>query len=52
MASRFIDAYIIVFVTNYIYNLKLRSEVVILYEVAEKKKAVRLISRLLNNKID
>lgn len=32
-----IGAYIIVFSTSYIYNLKLRSKVVNLYEVVEKK---------------
>ncbi|MBZ9606830.1 phosphatase PAP2 family protein [Clostridium estertheticum] len=32
-----IGAYVIVFVTSYIYNLKLRSKVEKLYEVAEKK---------------
>jgi len=47
-----IGAYIIVFVTNYIYNLKLRSKVEILYEIAEKKVTARLAPGLLNNEID
>ncbi|WP_026888325.1 phosphatase PAP2 family protein [Clostridium beijerinckii] len=37
-----IGAYIIVFVVNYIYNLKLRSRVDNLYELVEKKIAERL----------
>ena len=37
-----IGAYIIVFVTSHIYNLKLRSKVENLYEIVEKKMATRL----------
>jgi undecaprenyl-diphosphatase len=37
-----IGAYIIVFGTSYLYNLKLRSKVENLYEVVEKKIATRL----------
>ena len=37
-----IGAYVIVFATNYIYNLKLRSKVENLYEIVEKKMATRL----------
>lgn len=37
-----IGAYIIVFTTSYLYNLKLRSKVENLYEVVEKKIATRL----------
>ena len=35
-------AYVIVFATSYIYNLKLRSKVENLYEIVEKKMATRL----------
>ncbi len=44
-----VGAYIIVFVTNYIYNLKLRSKVDNLYEMVEKKIAVRLGIKLSYN---
>ena len=37
-----IGAYIIVFATSYIYNLKLRSKVENLYEIVEKKIAIKL----------
>jgi undecaprenyl-diphosphatase len=37
-----IGAYIMVIVTNYIYNLKLRSKVEKLYEIVEKKIATKL----------
>ena len=37
-----IGAYVIVFATSYIYNLKLRSKVENLYEIVEKKMATRL----------
>jgi undecaprenyl-diphosphatase len=47
-----IGAYIIVFVTNYIYHLKLRSNVENLYEMVEKKVSTRLSFGLLNNEIN
>ena len=40
--SDVIGAYIMVFVTSYIYNLKLRSKVENLYEIIEKKIVTRL----------
>lgn len=46
-----IGAYIIVFATSYIYNLKLRSKVESLYEIAEKKIATRLGFKSLYNEI-
>jgi len=44
-----IGAYIIVFVTSHIYNLKLRSKVENLYEIVEKKMATRLGFKSLYN---
>ncbi|WP_010238156.1 phosphatase PAP2 family protein [Clostridium arbusti] len=46
-----IGAYIIVFITNYIYNVKLRSRIGSIYEIVEKKIAVILGIRKLYNKI-
>lgn len=46
-----IGAYLIVFVTNYIYNLKLRNKVENLYEIVEKKIAMRLGFKSLYNEI-
>jgi len=43
-----IGAYIIVFATSYIYNLKLRSKAENLYEIVEKKIATRLGLKSLN----
>ena len=37
-----IGAYVMVFVTNYIYNLKLRNKIEKLYEIFEKKIITRL----------
>ncbi|MDR3598798.1 phosphatase PAP2 family protein [Clostridium sp.] len=47
-----IGAYIMVIVTNYIYNFKLRSKVEKLYEIVEKKIATKLAFGLLNNEIN
>lgn len=44
-----IGAYIIVFVVSYIYNLKLRNKVDNLYEIAERKIAVRVGAKSLYN---
>lgn len=44
-----IGAYVIVIVTNYIYNFKLRDKVEKLYEIVEKKIVTKLTFRLLNN---
>jgi undecaprenyl-diphosphatase len=44
-----ISAYILVFITNYIYNLKLRNKVEALYETLEKKVAYRLGFKALYN---
>ncbi|MBU3199174.1 phosphatase PAP2 family protein [Clostridium estertheticum] len=44
-----IGAYIIVFATSYIYNLKLRSKVENLYEIVEKKIAIKLGLKSLYN---
>jgi len=44
-----IGAYVIVFVTSYIYNLKLRSKAENLYEIVEKKMATRLGLKSLYN---
>ncbi|BCZ46205.1 phosphatase [Clostridium gelidum] len=44
-----IGAYVIVFVTSYIYNLKLRSKVEKLYEIVENKMATRLGLKSLYN---
>ena len=44
-----IGAYVIVFATNYIYNLKLRSKVENLYEIVEKKMATKLGFKSLYN---
>jgi len=44
-----IGGYIIVFATSYIYNLKLRSKVEILYEIVEKKIATGLGFKSLYN---
>ncbi|MDD3225438.1 MAG: phosphatase PAP2 family protein [Clostridium sp.] len=49
--SDVIGAYIIVFVTSYIYNLKLRSKVENLYEIIEKKIVIRLGIKSLYNEI-
>lgn len=46
-----IGAYVIVFATNYIYNLKLRNKVESLYEIAERKIAAILGVKSLYNKI-
>lgn len=46
-----IGAYIIVFVTNHIYNFKLRTKVESLYEVVEKKLVIRFCLEELYNKI-
>ncbi len=46
-----IGAYIIVFVTSHVYNLKLRSKVENLYEVVEKKLVARFGFEELCNKI-
>lgn len=44
-----ISAYILVFVTNYLYNLKLRNKVEALYETLEKKVAYKLGFKALYN---
>ena len=44
-----IGAYVIVFVTSYIYNLKLRNKVEDLYEIVEKKMVTRLGFKSLYN---
>ncbi|MCY6959855.1 undecaprenyl-diphosphatase [Clostridium brassicae] len=44
-----IGAYIVVFVANYIYNLKLRDKVENLYEIVEKKAAIRFGFKKLYN---
>lgn len=44
-----IGAYIIVFLTNYIYNVKLRSRAENLYEIIEKKIAIALKLKTLYN---
>ena len=46
-----IGAYVIVFVTSYIYNLKLRSKVEKLYEMAEKKIVMILGSKSSDNEM-
>lgn len=45
-----IGAYIMVFITGYIYNLKVRSKVENLYEIVEKKMAVKFKFQALYNK--
>ena len=47
-----IGAYIIVIVTNYIYNFKLRSKVEKLYEIVEKKIETKFAVGLLNNEVN
>ncbi len=44
-----IGAYVLVFITSYIYNLKLRSKVENLYEIVERKVATRLGLKSLYN---
>ena len=44
-----IGAYVIVFATSYIYNLKLRSKVENLYKIVEKKMATKLGFKSLYN---
>lgn len=46
-----IGAYIIVFATNYIYNLKLRNKVESLYEAVEKKLVEKFGFKKICNKI-
>lgn len=46
-----IGAYIIVFTTNYIYNLKLRNKVESLYEAVEKKLVEKFGFEKICNKI-
>lgn len=47
--SDVIGAYIIVWITNYIYNLKLRNKVENLYEIVEKKVSIMLGVKSLYN---
>ena len=46
-----VGAYLMVFATSYIYNLKLRSKVENLYEMAEKKATIKLGFKSLYNEI-
>jgi len=46
-----VGAYILVFATNYLYNLKLRNRLENLYESAENKVLIRLGIKKLNNQI-